>query len=200
MNSGMMLKIIDAVVFIFVIYFGIHYYRTDHLIFDLLGLASAAYISLRKPDVNTLTLVFILLIANLIPAVVIYGHGQLGGYWLYSMLSIVNVVAVIAIWARTFILLRYGPSWLQKHASNINPNRQDTVMGLLFTFQALWQLLQFGEHLIRHRDDIGLGGLFGDWSPMLFYDMYKTGQFGFSVLTLLILYFLTFNGRVARQK
>jgi hypothetical protein len=144
MNSGMILKIIDAIVFVVVISLGVHFYRLDHLIFDLIGLAAVGYIAIRKPDVNTLTLIFILLLVNLIPALFIYGHGQLTGYWLYSMLFFVNVVGVIGIWACTFILLRFGRPWLKKHAVSLSPNRQDAVMGLLFSFQGFRQLMQFG--------------------------------------------------------
>jgi hypothetical protein len=53
--------------------------------------------------------------------------------------------------------------------------------------------------MIRHRSDIGLAGLFGDWQPILFYNYYKTGQFWFSLLTLAILYFMTFDKSKAKQ-
>lgn len=196
----LLVRFLDCLIFIGFFYFGSQYYQVDHKIFDLIGLGAIAYIALRKPDINTLTLIAILLAANGIPALVIYSHGQLGGYPLYSMLFLVNLIGAIAIWSRPFLILRFGPDWLKNRAQHIASNRQDQVMGLLFTFQALWQLMQFSEHVLRHLDDIGLEGLFGNWVPMMFYNMYKTGQFGFAILTMLILYFMTFDASKAERR
>ena len=194
------IKAFDALIFVAFVYFGIEFYQVDHKMFDMIGLLAIAYIAIRKPDVNTLSLIFILLMASVTPAIIIYSNEQISGYWLYAILFVINLVGVIAIWSRTFILLRYGPTWVKNYAANIHPNRQDQVMGLLFTIQGLWQLLQFLEHLVRHRNDIGLGGLLDGWVPMLFYNMYKTGQFGFSIITLLILYFMTFEMSKIKQQ
>lgn len=192
-RSGFLLKFVDVLVFVAIVYFGVHYYQINHLVFDLIGLSGLIYIAIRKPDLNTLTVIFILFMTSAIPAIAIYGHGQLGGYSLYSTLFVVNLVGVLAIWSRPFVLLRFGPDWLRNRAAELNPTKQDQVLGILFSIQAFWQLMQFLEHLTRHRADIGLGHMFDDWKPMLFYNMYKTGQLSFSILTLLILYFMTFD-------
>lgn len=192
-NPPPLVRFIDFIVFAAFLYFGAKYYQIDHMMFNVIGLTTMAYLAVRKPDINTLSLISILLIASLIPAIVIYGHGQLGGYGLYSMLFLVNSLGVLIIWSRPFILMRFGPQWIKKYAGNLNSSRQDQAMGLLFSLQALWQLCQFMEHLTRHRSDIGLAGTFGDWKPLMFYNMYQTGQFGFAILTFLILYFMTFE-------
>lgn len=190
--SRVALKILDALVFAIFIYLGIQSYQVDHKMFDLISLLAMVYVAIRKPDINTLSLIFILFIASLIPAIFIYGNEQLGGFALYSMLFLVNIAGIIAIWSRPFMLLRYGPrNWMQQHAAAIRPNKQDQILGLLFSLQALWQLMQFLEHLIRHRNNIGLETLFGNWLPMFLYNIYQTGQFGFAILTLLILFIFT---------
>ncbi len=192
MKAGIVSKSADAIVFISAIYFGIQFYMSNSYFFDLIGLAGVAYIALRKPDINTITLILVLLVTMLTPAVFIYSAASLNNYWLHSLLLIINVAGVILIWMRPFLLLKYGPLCIKQN-KNIAVTRQDWALGYLFTFQGLWQLVLLIEHVIRHLDDIGLDGLFGDWTPMHFYSIYEVGQFGFSIFTLMILYFLTFD-------
>ncbi len=192
MNTRIVLKLADAMVFITAIYLGVQFYISNSYFFDFIGLAVVAYIALRKPDINTITLIAILMATVLTPVVFIYSATSLNNYWLHSLLLIINIAGVVLIWMRPFLLLKYGPLFIRQN-KNIAVTRQDWALGYLFTFQALWQLVLFIEHLIRHLDDIGLDGLFGNWTPMHFYNVYEVGQFGFSILTLMILYFLTFD-------
>jgi hypothetical protein len=190
MNVNLVFKAVDATLFITAFYLGMYFYVSNTFIFDMIGLGVIAYIAIRRPDINTLSLILILLATTVTPAVFIHSASSLNSYILHSSLLIVNVVGVILIWSRPLLLVRYGPKSIK---AKMTVNRQDWALGYLFTFQAIWQLCQFIEHAIRHRADIGLGGLLNDWSPLLFYNAYKTGQFGFSILTFLILYFMTFD-------
>lgn len=190
MPAWIALKIVDTMVFFTSIWAIIYFHQIDYFLFELISLIVMAYTVMRRSDINTITLMFILLIANIIPGLLIDRIPELSSYMWHSTLFISNTIAVIVIYFRSFILLRYGPEFVRKN-DELAMTRQDRVVGFFFILQACWQLLQFIEHMIRHLEDIGLSGLFGDWSPMFFYDTYKTGQFGFSILTLLILYFMT---------
>jgi hypothetical protein len=190
LNTGIVSKLADAIVFISALYFGIHFYISNALFFDLVGLAVVVYISIRRPDINTLSLILILLATTITPALLIHSASSLNNYILHPFLFIVNAIGVILIWSRPLLLIRYGPKSIKE---KMTVNRQDWALGYLFTFQAIWQLCQFIKHVIRRRSDIGLGRLFVDWSPQYFYDVYEIGQFGFSILTILILYFMTFD-------
>lgn len=190
LNAGIVSKLADAIVFITALYFGIHFYISNALLFDLVGLAVVAYIAIRRPDINTLSLILILLATTIPPAVFIHSANSLNSYILHSSLFVINAIGVILIWSRPLLLIRYGPESIK---AKMTVNRQDWALGYLFTFQSIWQLCLFMEHVTRHRADIGLGGLFGAWTPRNFYDAYEVGQFGFSILTFLILYFMTFD-------
>lgn len=185
-------KLIDFIVFVCLIYLGIQYYKTQPYVFDLIGFTALTYVAVRKSDINTLTLIIILVIADLIPILTFYLNPDISGYSFYSLLFTIDVLIILTVWLRPFILFRYGPTFI-KNNKNIALTHQDSVMAIVFTLHAIFQLCLFFEHLLRHLDDIGFEGLFGQWKPMFFYNMYPVAQFGFSILVLMVLYFMTFN-------
>jgi hypothetical protein len=198
MYTGTVFKIIDLLVFLTLGYFATQYYANDYIMFAMLNGLAYIYVALRKPDINTLTLIGILVIGHSIIETLNYSI-TLSGYQTYTVLIFVNAAFGAAIALRPVFISKFCPEFISKN-KNLTLTHQDMIMTGLLTLQVLWQLCQLVEHLARHRDDIGLSSLFGDWFPLFFYNMYKTGQFGFSILTLVILYFMTFDKSKAKSK
>ena len=176
-------KLSDSMTFLFFIAMGTIYYQQSPYVFDMLIILSLFYTVIRRPDINTASLALIVLISDIIPSVVIFISDSLNGYLLHFGLLLVHLLTAIIVFSRPFILLRAGPKVIRMN-SNIAPTNQDTIMGYLYAFQTLWQLTNLIEHIIRNVSSL---------NPMYFYDTYKTGQFGFSILTILVLYFMTFD-------
>ena len=198
-NRQGFLNLIDAIVFTTLLYFGSMYYVDHHKIYAVIAVVSMLYVAVRKSDVNTLTLVPILIFSETFPLTIIPSPESITSYQLHTTFLLIYIVTTVLIILRSFWLPRYGPKFIANN-SNLTITHQDMIMTALFLMQSIWQVTQLLEHFIRHIDDIGLGSLFGGWKPMFFYDIYKTGQFGFSILTLIILYFMTFDQSKLKQK
>lgn len=191
-NKKWFLNLIDIGIFSTLLYLALLHYADDHKMYAIIAVISILYISLRKPDVNTLTLAPILIVSEASPIVIIPSPETITSYQLHGTFLLIYILTAIGILLRSFLLPKYAPKFIANN-KNLTITHQDMVMGALFLMQVIWQFAQLLEHFIRHIDDIGLGGLFGNWVPMFFYDIYKTGQFFFSVITLVILYFMTFD-------
>ena len=191
-SSKWLLNLTDAIVFATLLYFGSLYYIDNHEIYAVIAVVSMLYVAARKSDINTLTLVPILIFSEASPIAIIPSPESITGYQLHTTFLLIYIATTILIIFRPFRLPKYGPKFIANNP-NLTITHQDLIMTALFVMQTIWQVAQLLEHSIRHIDDIGLGALFGGWTPMFFYDIYKTGQFGFSILTLVILYFMTFD-------
>lgn len=186
------LKTIDAIVFAVIFYFATQYYNINYVAFELLTSVSVVYIGIRRPDINTLTLLCILVMASVLSVLLLPNPELISGYRTHFTLFAIDVVMLALIGFRPVLISNYGPARIGDN-KNLTVTHQDMVMGFLFLLQTAFQLLQLLEHLTRHREDIGLGRQFGDWQPMFFYDIYKTGQLGFTIGGFVILYFMTFD-------
>ncbi|MFT4926234.1 MAG: hypothetical protein ACI8WB_002332 [Phenylobacterium sp.] len=201
MYLKMSLKAIDFIVFTTLAYLASQYYMHDAVAFEIIDTLAMIYVAIRKPDINTLTLIFLLMVCHFaaliltFPAVI----STISGYQTHGTLIVFNAFLAILIALRPVFIEKYAPKHIAQN-KNLTLTHQDMIITSLLTLQMIWQICQFLEHLARHMEDIGLGGLFGDWSPMLFYDTYKTGQFGFSILTLIVLYFMTFDQSKTKSK
>lgn len=185
-------KSVDLAVFATLIYLGVQYYTTAPYIFDLIGFSALIYVCIRKHDINTLTLAVILALADFIPIAVFYNFPAISGYGFYALIFAIDIFVIVMVWLRPFLLVSYGPNSIRQN-KYIALTHQDSIVAIIYTFHAVLQLSLFLEHLLRHLDDIGLEGLFGEWKPMLFYNMYPVAQFGFSILVFMALYFMTFD-------
>jgi hypothetical protein len=187
-----LLNLLDAIVFATLLYFGSLYYIGNHEIYAVIAVVSMLYVAARKSDVNTLTLVPILIFSEASPIVIIPSPEAITGYQLHATFLLIYIATIVFITLRPIWLPKHGPAFIANN-QNLTTTHQDLIMTALFVMQVIWQVAQLLEHFIRHIEDIGLGEIFGGWTPMFFYDIYKTGQFGFSILTLVILYFMTFD-------
>jgi hypothetical protein len=151
---------------------------------------------IRRPDVNTVTLGALLLTARFIDSLVFYDFENANAYVFYSVLILITVFVILGIWFRSFITSNYGPGRL-KHHKDLAVTHQDLVIGFVYILQMIVQLLALLEHVTRHFDDVGLGGLFDvNWwrqNSMLIYNVYPEIQQVFSVVGLGVLYYMTFD-------
>ncbi|MFT4926236.1 MAG: hypothetical protein ACI8WB_002334 [Phenylobacterium sp.] len=194
-------KIIDLCVFSLLIYLASQYYTHDPLAFELINTLSMLYVAIRKPDINTVTLISVLVVWHFTALVLTFSDvvSVISSYQTHGTLIVFNAFLAMFIALRPVFIEKLGPKFIANN-KNLKLTHQDMIMTGLLTLQMVWQICQFLEHLARHTEDIGLDGLFGDWSPMLFYDTYKTGQFGFSILMLIVLYFMTFDQSKTKPK
>jgi hypothetical protein len=186
------LKIVDFIVFSVLFYFGIQNYIVNPNIFDVVNIIALVYVMIRRPDVNTVTLVLIILIGRVFDSLAFFDFQNSSGYILYSTLFFMNLIAVIVIAFRPVLISKIMPS-----NKNLAVTHQDMVIGFLFTLQGVFQLIMLLEHMTRTFDVIGLGEFFDvEWwakNSLFFYNKYEIGQFIFAVAGLVILYFMTFK-------
>lgn len=202
MSSGNFLKLIDVAVFIGLFYLGLEFHVDDPNIFDVVYVTAMFYVLIRKHDINTVTLVLIVMLIRLSDSVLFFDYEDFNGYVFYSTLVLINLFGVGLIWFRPWLVSNFGPNFVRNH-NGLAVTHQDLMMGFLFSVQALFQLLALLEHVSRHFDDIGLGGIFDvHWwreHSLFIYTRYEMGQFVFSVAGLAILYFMTFDASKTRH-
>lgn len=192
MYSGYLLKLIDGIVFFLLILLGAEYFVNSSYLFDVVFTTAVLYVMMRKIDVNTITLVLLILFGYIVTSLLFLNYGHSSGYGWYSTLLIINMLMVYLIWSRPVLVAKHGPTFV-RHNKALIFTQQDAIMALLFALNSVLQVLMLLEHVLRHLDDIGLEGLFGQWNPMFVYDNYEIGQFGFIILELVTLYFMTFD-------
>jgi hypothetical protein len=195
--SNYLIKSIDALAFAGLIYLNIQYYG-DHY-FYLISILAMLYIMVRRRDINTISLVIIILIPELTNLPIFpFNPSQFSNSYLqYSSFAIMNAMIVMFTWLRPKLLLKYGGS-LIKDQQTLHTTYQDVFIGVTYGLHTLFQVAYLLEHLIRHLDDIGLEGLFGHWEPMLIYNMYPIQQFGYTIFALAGLYYMTFD--ISKEK
>ena len=190
------LKVVDAIVFAGLGWLGVKFYVENPNIFDVVNIAALLYVLVRQRDVNTVSLVLLVLLLRLIDSVVFFDLSGLNNYVLHFVLLSFNVVSIVLIWFRPLLVSRYGPVAIRRH-KDLAVTHQDIFIGFVFTLQAIWQLLAFVEHVTRHFDDIGLASILdATWwyqNSRLIYNSYPIVQFILAVLGIGVLYFMTFD-------
>jgi hypothetical protein len=204
MYPSNLLRITDITVFAILFYLGLMSYIDNPNIFDVLNTIAVLYVLVRRQDINTLTLVAILIPMHLFNGIVFFHYEQVNGYVFYAAQMASHAVAVILICFRPLVVSRVGPPALRGN-KNLAVTQQDLLMGFVLTIQAIFQGLALLEHVSRHFADIGLGNVLdAQWwfeNSRLIYNHYETGQFMFTVTALIILYFMTFDAsKIERNK
>jgi hypothetical protein len=163
------------------------YHKANPNIFDIIGIAAMIYVMIRNPDVNTVSLISIILLVRLFNTFVLtaIGDGGLNPYLFYSSIIIANTVMIGIVIARPALISQYGPKFIRDH-ERITMTHQDSMIAWLYFSHAVLPVLVLIEHIIRHLDDV-------DFKPMFFYNIYKPTQLILAVLSILVLYFMTFE-------
>lgn len=185
-------KLIDLIAFTALGYFSFIYYTTNPNTFDVISIAAMAYVAIRKPDINTITLILILVIERIADAIILYNFEQINAYVFYLSVATANMLVVVLILFRPWITSNYGLKSMRGN-KNLAVTHQDMVLGFVLSIAVVFQLLALLEHTLRHLDDIGLDGLFGAWSPMFIRDIYQSVLFGLSIINFTILFYMTFD-------
>lgn len=192
------LKIIDIVVFTTLLIFAVKYYESNPSIFDVISIITMIYVMVRNPDVNTVSLILIILAVRLLYAFVLtsIGDTSLNSYLFYSSIIASNVIMIGVVIARPALISKYGPKFIRNH-ERITMTHQDAMIAWLYFAHAVVPIVVLIEHIIRHLDDV-------DFKPMFFYDIFKPTQLVLAVLAILVLYFMTFEkskeARNAKEK
>ena len=195
MNTFIM-RLVDIAVFSILAYLAATSYVAAPNLFDLINLLALVYVACRKPDINTVSLVCLIVTGRVIDSVLFYDLINLSNYWLHSCLFLLNTVAITVIWFRPLLVARWAPQWVGDHRQ-LALTHQDMLLGGIFTLQAVFQLLALLEHISRHLADFGLlaetDGIWWYENSRFIFDCYQTVQFGFALLTVSVLYFMTFD-------
>lgn len=181
------IKIIDVVVFAGLFILAFEYYAENPSVFDVITIVALVYVALRNPDVNTVTLISLILIERAIDSTILYfiGDQNLSAYIYYPMIAAINAGMLFLVVVRPVLLSRYGPEFLREHKRLTMTHQDAMIAWLYFAFAAL-PILTLIEHIIRHLDDV-------TWSPMFFYNLYQPAQLVLGVLAIMVLYFMTFE-------
>jgi hypothetical protein len=155
-------------------------------------IAAMIYVMVRNTDVNTVTLISIILTVRIIDSVVFADYERLNPYLFYAGMIVANAIMINIVIVRPVLLSRYGPKPLRGH-ERLTMTHQDAMIAWLYFAHAVVPALTLIEHIIRHLDDI-------DFRPMFIYNIYKPTQLVLAVLGILVLYFMTFEkSREARD-
>lgn len=181
------IKAIDVVVFAACFMVAANYYVAFPLIFDAVAVVALIYVAARNPDVNTVSLISIILTVRLVSAAVFFAIGEaaLNPYLFYFSLVVMNGAMIGVVIARPVLLAKYGPKFLKQN-KRLTMTHQDAMIAWLYFAHAALPALTLIEHIIRHLDDL-------DFSPMFFYILYKPAQLFLAVLGILVLYFMTYE-------
>ncbi|NQZ07015.1 MAG: hypothetical protein HRT35_07620 [Algicola sp.] len=179
------LKIIDTVVFLILLVLASIYHKANPNIFDIIGITAMIYVMVRNPDVNTVTLISIILTVRIIDSVALADYDQLSAYLFYAGIAAANAFMISVVIVRPVFLSRYGPKFLKNH-KRLTMTHQDAMIAWLYFAHAVAPIVVLIEHIIRHLDDV-------DYKPIFFYNIYKPTQLVLAVLGILVLYFMTFE-------
>lgn len=190
------LKVLDLSVFGLLLYLAYIYYfqysgspfpgpdPSNALKFDVVNIAALGYILFRRPDINTITLTFIIFLSRVIDATILHFTDGLSGFLNYSIQLLFNVALVLLIWTRPVLCYKVGP-W--KHKPGFAVTHQDNTLATLLSFQAAFLVLMLVEHATRRIDP---------WwyeNSRILYNNYESIQFLFTIAEILILYYMTFD-------
>ncbi|NQZ07018.1 MAG: hypothetical protein HRT35_07635 [Algicola sp.] len=179
------IKIIDITVFLILLVLAGIYHKASPNIFDVVGITALIYVMVRNPDVNTVTLISIILTVRVIDSVLLASYEQLNPYLFYAGIAAANALMIAVVIVRPVFLSRYGPKFL-KINERLTMTHQDAMIAWLYFAHAVAPVIVLIEHIIRHLDDV-------DFKPMFFYNIYKPTQLVLAVLGILVLYFMTFE-------
>jgi hypothetical protein len=187
---------IDATVFITLLLFANQYHAKNPNSFDIVALLAALYVMLRRRDINTLSLISLMLIAKVVESVVFYDLRAINPYLYYAVVAGGNAIWVRLVHLRFMLLFRYGPRFF-RHNKALTFTHQDAMIGWLYSATAGLAAVTLVEHSLRH-----LAGL--NIEPMFFYTLYQPGQLLLAVATIVVLYLMTYprsaEARVAKTK
>lgn len=185
--------LIDATVFIVLFILAVHYFTLNPNIFDVLAIVAMAYVMVSNRDINTVSLITIIATAKLLESVIFYNYTMVNPYFFYAFFAAANYMMVKIVHVRFLVLFRYGPSFIRHH-KKLTFTHQDAMMGWVFSASAALPALTLVEHSIRHLD-------WFNFKPMFFYTLYKPGQLLLTIITILVLYLMTYpKSAEARDK
>jgi hypothetical protein len=142
------------------------------------------YVVARNRDINTISLIAIIAIVKTTASVIFYDYAAINPYLSYAVFAVANYMMVKAVHVRFFVLFRYGPPATRKHKA-LTFTHQDAMMGWVFSATAALATLTLVEHSIRHLDWL-------NFKPMFFYTLYQPAQLLLVVITILVLYLMTY--------
>lgn len=179
------LKFIDAIVFTGIFLLAVKYLESQPNIFDILSIAAMVYVMIRNPDVNTVTLISIILLARVLDSIIFADYQSLNVYIYYITIAAANAAMVLVVWVRPLLVAKYGPKFVRKNP-RLTITHQDSMVALLYMAYTVLALLMLGEHTIRHMDSL-------DLNPMFIYNAYEEIYLVLTVLSMAVLYFMTFE-------
>ena len=185
--------LIDATVFISLFMLAVHYFTLNPNVFDILIIVAMAYVMVSNRDINTVSLISIIATAKLLESVIFYYYTEVNPYFFYTFFAVANYMMVKVVHVRFLILFRYGPSFI-RHNKKLTFTHQDAMMGWVFSASAALPACMLVEHSIRHLD-------WFNFKPMFFYTLYQPAQLLLAVITILVLYLMTYpKSAEARDK
>lgn len=172
------------------------YRETNAHTFDLISVVAMIYVMARNPDVNTVTLVSIIIVARVLDSFVLAGYQNLNPYFFYMTIAAGNAAMVMVVWVRPLLVAKYGPKFVRNHP-RLTITHQDSMIALLYMAYTILPLMMLIEHIIRHLDDLTL-------NPIYVYNAYEEIHLLLAVLGMAVLYFMTFEkskeAKKAREK
>ena len=203
-----LLPLIDFFVFAVLTYFAALFYVTEPSIFDTVHIIALLYVMVRRFDVNTVTLVLVILTVKIAESLIFADISGFSGYTFHASIMLLSFVCVFVVSLRAYIVSQLLPS-SSKLQQNLTVTHQDLVIGFTFLAQAMVQLLMLFEASLRNIGDFDFTGtLDQQWwfeNARLLYDNYKSIQFGLAMLGILVLWLMTvdvkqlFKARAADQ-
>ena len=178
------MKVVDAVVFLSLLLLALKYYALSPNLFDVITIVAMIYVMVRNRDINTVSLIAIMLLAKIIDAVIFYDYQVINTYLFFALVAVINYGLVRLVHVRFLLLYRYGPSFIRNHRG-LTFTHQDAMMGWIYSAAAALPTLALIEHSIRHLN------LFG-FKPMLFYTLYQPTQLLLAIIMILVLYLMTY--------
>jgi hypothetical protein len=179
------IKIIDIAVFLILLILAGIYHKANPNIFDIVSITAMIYVMVRNPDVNTVTLISIILAVRVTDSVLLADYEQLNAYLFYAGIAAANALMISVVIVRPVLVCRYGPKFLRDN-KRLTMTHQDAMIAWLYFAHAVAPVIVLIEHIIRHLDDVA-------FKPVFFYNIYKPTQLVLAVLGILVLYFMTFE-------
>lgn len=203
-----LLPLIDFLVFSVLLYFGALFYITEPSLFDTVHIIALVYVMVRRFDVNTVTLVIIILVAKVAESLIFADISQFNGYTFHASLILFGIVCLFTVGLRPLLVSRLLPR-SSKLQLNLTVTHQDLVIGFAIIAQTLFHTLMLFEASLRNIGTFDFTNTFDQqwWfeNARLLYDNYKSIQFGLAMLGIVVLYAMTVDvkqlikGRTADQ-
>lgn len=186
------LKLIDIVAFAGLFVLAFQHRETNAHIFDIISVVAMIYVMARNPDVNTVTLISFILAARVMDSLAFADYQNLNPYLFYTVIAVGNTVMVGIVWARPLLVAKYGPKFLREN-KRLTITHQDSFIALIYMAYAFLPVMMLIEHIIRHLDDVS-------FKPIFVYNSYEEIHLLLAALSILVLYFMTFEKSKEAQK